>query len=246
MPLSSRPRSPFLTHLQLSSVHWAEGILFGLAASMIPASAVSPAFIKDRQAFNNGRALIGSADPVQVRASLSASLHSLDIMLLMASKSTTAPSSSSATPPAAFLMATAGPQYLDFSFYFLLDWLQMGQRTAPDLLPLPLASSSPESADLQQQQQRQSPLFPHVLRWLDVMRSHVKQRTDALPKPRDLAPADAALHITSKGAQVAERAADHKSAVSADDPLVKAGSLAHGDVVLVTPTDGGRVVSGWA
>lgn len=196
-------------------VHWAESILFGLAASLISPSSVSPAFIKDRQAFMGGKSSIGKADPVKVKASLLPSLHSLDSMLANSK----------------YLMGTQTPQYADISFYFILDYMQTGQRSIPDLLPFPSS------------QQQQQPMFPNLLRWLDEVRAHLKGRTDALPKYREMDPAEAALHITSKGAQVAERAAGQKSAVSADDPLVKAGSLAHGDVVLVTPTDGGRVVS---
>lgn len=123
------------------------------------------------------------------------------------------------------------PQYLDFSLFTPLNWVQTQLRTGEDLLPT-LSAKNPN------QDWSKYP-FPRALTWLASVREYIAQHK---VKPVKLSAEQAAEVILKQSEQNAGKT-EGGLKVSKDDPLVKAGWVSgeKGQKVSVTPVDTGRV-----
>lgn len=181
-----------------------------IAAALLPIKVLSKEFIEDRTKFG---AKIGKIPIEEAKATLRVQLTLLEEQLQANTKNGQGP----------YLLGSE-VQYIDLGAYTILNWIQTGQRSAPEYLPMD-ASSSP---------------FPALVMYVGNIRSHIQK---GMSKAQILDPQQAAKSITQSGAEAVKQYQASQSNVEPEDPLVKTAKLQFGCTVDVTPMDTGRVVS---
>lgn len=204
--------------LQLA-VNWAESAVFRLGAGHLYNAPLNEHFVKDRKSFMPGSSFDAESMKARVpfvRSQLVANLEAIESHL---------------TGSKGKFLFGDEPQYLDFSLYTPLNWVQTQLRTGEDLLP----TVSPKSPS---QDWSKFP-FPKTLAWLAATRDYLTQHKR---KPAKLSADDAASVILQQG-EKRNGEVEGKLKISKDDPLVKAGWVSgeKGQKVSVTPVDTGRV-----
>ncbi|CCF52824.1 uncharacterized protein UHO2_03256 [Ustilago hordei] len=207
--------------LQLA-VNWAESSIFRLGAGHLYNAPLNETFVKDRKEFMPGSSFDGAAMKARVpfvRSQLVANLEAIESHL-----------KEQGGGGNKFLFGDE-PQYLDFSLFTPLNWVQTQLRTGEDLLPT-LSAKNPN------QDWSKYP-FPRALTWLASVREYIAQHK---VKPVKLSAEQAAEVILKQSEQNAGKT-EGGLKVSKDDPLVKAGWVSgeKGQKVSVTPVDTGRV-----
>ncbi|SPO25873.1 uncharacterized protein UTRI_03238 [Ustilago trichophora] len=204
--------------LQLA-VNWAESAIFRLGAGHLYNAPLNEHFVKDRKSFMPGSSFDSESMKAKVpfvRSQLVANLEAIESHL--------------SEGKSKFLFGDE-PQYLDFSLYTPLNWVQTQLRTGEDLLPT-VSAKNPS------QDWNKFP-FPKTLTWLAAVREYLAQHK---LKPVKLSAEDAAQVIFKQSEQSAQQV-EKEAKISKDDPLVKAGWISgeKGQKVSVTPVDTGRV-----
>lgn len=206
--------------LQLA-VNWAESAIFRLGAGHLYNASLNEHFVKDRKSFMPGSSFDSESMKAKVpfvRSQLVANLEAIENHL------------GETGGKSKFLFGDA-PQYLDFSLYTPLNWVQTQLRTGEDLLPT-VSAKNPN------QDWSKYP-FPRTLAWLAEVRGYLAHHK---VKPVKLSAEEAAEIILQQSAKSAQQI-ESGLKISKDDPLVKAGWVngEKGQKVSVTPVDTGRV-----
>ncbi len=204
--------------LQLA-INWAESPIFRLSAGHLYNAPLGDVFIQDRKSFISGMKFDSEsmkAGVPFVRSQLTAHLEAIESHL--------------GEGKGKFLFGET-PQYLDFSLFTPLNWVQTQIGTGEDLLP-PVSPKKPN------QDWTKFP-FPKTLTWLADTRAYLAQHK---VKPVKLQAEQAAEIIFQQSAQNAQRV-ENEAKVSKEDALAKAGWISgeKGQKVSVTPVDTGKV-----
>jgi len=126
--------------------------------------------------------------------------------------------STSSTP---FLLGTQSPSYIDVSFFTVVIWAK-SLRTADDIPILPSSKAPPP--------------YRRVMEWVEAVDATIKAEAgNPASKTETLDDGKAAELIFSSAPTSLNVGVDKLN------PMVKAGWLAEGDLVSVTPTDTGRI-----
>ncbi|SNX84321.1 uncharacterized protein MEPE_03030 [Melanopsichium pennsylvanicum] len=206
--------------LQLA-VNWAESAIFRLGAGHLYNAPLNEHFVKDRKSFMPGSSFDSESMKAKVpfvRSQLVANLEAVESHFETQGNG------------GKFLFGDS-PQYLDFSLFTPLNWVQTQLRTGENLLPT-------VSAKKPTQDWNKYP-FPKTLTWLAAVREYLAQHTVKAVK---LSAENAAEVIHQQSVKSASKV-EQEASVSKEDPLVKAGWLngEKGQRVSVTPVDTGRV-----